>query len=218
MATLKAEPRAQVSSAATNRLRHSGQLPMALIRKSNETVLIQAEREQLKEILSGQHGLLQADLDLAGEKMKVVVKDAQRDTVSRRILHMTVQEVLGTDVIKVQVPVKIEGEPLAVTKKMATLMTPMSTVPVQAQVSSLPDAIIVNVSGMRQNDKIAASDMKLPEGAVFLCSPDTVLAATKQLRGMADFDDVAAPAAEESAEEAPATEEPEATEETPTEE
>ncbi|MBX3112315.1 MAG: 50S ribosomal protein L25 [Fimbriimonadaceae bacterium] len=206
MATLKAEPRSQVSSAATNRLRNSGQLPMALIRKSNETVLIQAEREAVKEVLSGQHGLLQATLALGGEEMKVVVKDSQRDPVSRRILHMTVQEVLGTDVIKVQVPVKVEGEPLAVTKKSATLMVPMSTVPVQAQVSALPDAIVVNVQGMKQNDKIAASDITLPDGVTFLCSPDTVLASTKQLRGMADFDDAPSAAASEGGEEASSAE------------
>ncbi|MBS1708551.1 MAG: 50S ribosomal protein L25 [Armatimonadetes bacterium] len=202
MATLKAEPRAQTSSAATNRLRTSGQLPMALIRKSNETVLIQAEREVVKEILSGQHGLLQAHIDLSGETMRVVVKDTQRDPVSRRVLHMTVQEVLDTDIIKVPVPVRVEGEPLAVTKKMATLMVPMSTVLLQAQVSSLPDAIVVDVSKLGQNDKVAASDIKLPEGVAFLCSPDTILATTKQLRGMADFDEAPAAEAEAVAEEA----------------
>ena len=216
MATLKAEPRAKTSSAATNRLRHSGQLPMALIRKSNETVLIQAEQSDVKEALSGQHGLLQATLDLSGETMKVIFKEAQRDPVSHKVLHMTVQEVLGTDVVKVQVPVKIEGEPLAVTKKAATLMAPMSTVPVQAEVNALPETIVVNVSKMKQNDKISASDITLPKGAQFLCSPDTVLAATKQLRGMADLDE-AAPAAAE-AEEAAAPAEETAAEEASSEE
>ncbi len=189
MATLKAEPRAQTSSAATNRLRESGHLPMALIRKSHETVLIQAVREEVKEVLSGQHGLLQADLDLSGEKLKVVVKHTQRDPVSRKILHLTFQEVLGTDVIKIDVPVHIEGEPVPVTKKLCTLMVPMTTVLLQGEVRSLPEAIVVNVSGMDQNDKISASDITLPDGVHFLCSPDTVLASTKQLRGMADFEE-----------------------------
>ncbi|MES1228338.1 MAG: ribonuclease E inhibitor RraB, partial [Armatimonadota bacterium] len=66
---------------------------------------------------------------------------------------------------------------------------------VQSMVKALPDAITVDVSRMRQSDKISVTDLQWAEGVTPLTSPETVLAATKQLRGMAAFDDDAAFAA-----------------------
>ncbi|MCU0316691.1 MAG: 50S ribosomal protein L25 [Fimbriimonadaceae bacterium] len=199
MATLTVTTREKSSSLAVERKRKQGILPIALIRKSNETELVEAPNESLKEAMIGQTGLAMFDLTKGDEKLKVVVKDVQRDPSTRRVVHVSLQEILLTDVIKVPVPVKIIGEPPSVAKRAATLMTPMNTVEVQAQVSNLPEAITVDVSRLRQNDKVLVSDLDLGEGVSFLCSPGTVLAATKQLRGMADFDDDAAFAALDAA-------------------
>lgn len=199
MATLTVQTREQASSNATNRLRKSGVVPMALIRKSTNTELIQATNEELKACMTGHSGLAMFDINTGSATMRVVVKDVQRNAATRRVEHVTVQEILDTDIIKVPVPVKIVGEPPSVTKRASTIMIPMSQLMIQSSVKDLPDSIVVNVARMRQNDKILASDLKWPEGVTPLCSPGTVLAATKQLRGMTSFDDDAAFAALDAA-------------------
>ena len=189
MATLTAEPRQQTSSNATNRLRKTGVLPMALIRKSNETQLIQAPNEAIRACIQGQSGLAIFDLKHEGSKLRVVVKDMQRDPVTRRVTHITLQEVLDTDVVKVPIPIKIVGEPLSVTKRASILMVPMAHLMVHSMVKSLPDAIFVDVSHMQQGDKISVGDLEWAEGVTPLASPETVLATTKQLRGMTSLED-----------------------------
>lgn len=188
---------------------------MALLTKTEGTKLIQAPAEQVKEVVSRKAGLAMFDLSLDGSSMRVVMKSVQRDPVTRKVTHMSVQEIKETDIIKVAVPVIVVGEPAAVTKRAATLMVPMSQVEVQAQVSDLPDSITIDVSGLKQNDKITIADVEVPKGVTFLSSPGTVLASTKQLRGMSDFEDAGeeAPAEAEAASEAPAEAPAEATEE-----
>jgi len=189
MATLQVESRNQASSAEVNRLRANGILPMALITKTEGTRLIQAPIPAIKDVISQTKGLVMFDLEDGKDKMRVVMKAVQRHPSTRRVLHMTVQEIKDTDIIKVPIPVNLVGEPVAVTKKLATLMAPMSQLEVQAQVSRLPDSITIDVSELKQNDKITVSDVPLPEGVIAISSPDAVLASTKQLRGMSDLED-----------------------------
>lgn len=192
MATLQVESRIQASSAEVNRLRSAGVMPMALITKKEGTRLIQAPVADLKEVISQTKGLIMFDLEEGKNKMRVVMKGVQRHPSTRKVLHMTVQEVLDTDTIKVAIPITITGEPVAVTKRAATLIVPMNQLEVQAVVSKLPDSIVVDVSELGQNDKVVVGDIKLPDGVNALSSPEAVVASTKQLRGMSDIEDGAA--------------------------
>ncbi len=173
---------------------------MALISKKEGTKTIVAERTSVREVLSTLTGIAIFDMKIdADAPTKVIMKDVQRDPVSREVIHLTVMEITDEDVVKVNIPVVVEGTPKAVTKRAATLMVPMNEVSIQAKVKDLPESVVVNVSKMKQNDKIVVSDLKVAEGVLFLNSPNTVLAATKQLRGMVDFVDEEDTPAEEAA-------------------
>lgn len=200
MATLQVESREKSSSAVARRLRREGSLPMALISKKEGTKTIVAERTSVREVLSTLTGIAIFDMKIdADAPTKVIMKDVQRDPVSREVIHLTVMEITDEDVVKVNIPVVVEGTPKAVTKRAATLMVPMNEVSIQAKVKDLPESVLVDVSKMKQNDKIVVSNLRAYEGVTFLNSPNTVLAATKQLRGMVDFVDEEDTPAEEAA-------------------
>ncbi|MCB0825495.1 MAG: 50S ribosomal protein L25 [Armatimonadetes bacterium] len=183
MPTLQVEPRDKSKSAAVNRMRKDGVMPMAILTKKTGTQMVSADREEIKTMLDSIVGLPIFDVDGAA-KTKVILKEVQRDAVSRKIIHMTVQEVADSDVIKVSIPVKVSGTPQAVAKRQSTLMVPMNALDVQAKVSDLPAEIAVDASNMTENDRIIVSDLSGYEAITFLTSPETVLATTKQLRGM----------------------------------
>lgn len=189
--------RPKTSTLAVNRLRKDGILPMALIEKGQGTRLIQAPVVHVKEVLSGKDGLKIFPLNLDGgaREMRVVVKEIRRHEVSHKVTTMVLQEVVDEDRIRIAVPVSYTGTPRAVTANCAALLTSLNTMLVLGKVKDLPDAIVVDLSGMKQNDRILVSDLKLPEGISPLISSEAVVASTVQLRGMADFEDEA-PAAE----------------------
>lgn len=204
MPTLQVETREKASSAAVNRLRGEGKLPMALLAKDQTTKLIQADRSEVHNLITGIEGLNIFDVEGAGDKVMVIMKEVQRDPVSRRVIHMTLQQITESDVIRVFIPVRVEGTPVAVAKRSATLLAPLNQVEVKGKVNELPSEILVDASKLKQNDRVTIGDLKGYDMIEFLTSPDAVVASTKQLRGMADMDEASAEgegeAAEESAE------------------
>ncbi|MFM9874225.1 MAG: 50S ribosomal protein L25 [Fimbriimonadaceae bacterium] len=189
MATLQLKTREDASSAGTRRLRRDGVLPMALIAKGGETQKVQADRVDARKLFHDITGVAIFDVEIDGGKAtRVIMKDVQRDPVSRQVNHLTVMEIHEDDVVKVSVPIVIEGVPDSITKKQATLIVPINQLEMKAMVKNLPDQIIVDVSKLGPNDKIVVGDLKLGEGTEFLHSDQTVLASTKQLRGMAALD------------------------------
>lgn len=197
MSMIQVETRPKTSSAAVSRLRNEGFLPMALIERGVGTRLVQAPVDDLREVLSTKEGLKIFPLKLdADREMRVVVKQIDRHDVTRKVINMVLQEVGDDDKIKISIPIEYSGTPRAVAKNQASLLIQMNSVDVQGQVKNLPDSIKVDLSALKQNDRILLGDLTMPEGLNPLASSETVLASTVQLRGMADFDDEAAIAAE----------------------
>ncbi len=193
MSTIAVTPREKSSSAAVERLRKEGILPMAVIRRDKTTDLVQAPARQLRTVLSGKDGLKVFPLTVeGGPEMKVVLKQIDRHPVSRKVTTMVLQEVLDDDVIKISIPIVTQGTPRSVAKNQAALIKGTDSADVQGPVRLLPDVISVDLSKMRQNDRILIGELTLPDGVAFLTSSEAVVASTVQLRGMADFDDDAA--------------------------
>lgn len=182
MPTLQATARHTKSSAEVNRLRKSGYMPMALITPEKETKLVQANTRELSSILKEMSGVKIFDLDLEGESCKVVVKDVQRDALSKYVTHLTLQQIRDTDKIRVQLPIKIIGTPVSVEKNDSTLVTSMTTLDVQVIVSAIPDAIELDISDMEASQKITVGDLNLPEGVEPMVSADAAVVATVPIR------------------------------------
>jgi large subunit ribosomal protein L25 len=201
MSTIAVTTRPKSSSAAVERLRKEGILPMAILRRTRTTDLIQANARELRDVLSGKEGLKIFPLEVeGGDKMKVVVKQIDRHPITRKVTTMVLQEVQDTDVIKISIPIVSSGAPRAVAKNQAALIQGTSSVDVQGMVKDLPDVINVDLSKMRQNDRILLGEVALPEGVVYITSPEAVIASTVQMRGMADFNDDIAEAGDAPAE------------------
>lgn len=200
MAEIQVETRPKSSTAAVSRLRKDGILPMALIERGQGTRLIQGSAKHIKELLQAKSGLKIFGLDLdSNRKMRVVVKQIDRDISTRRVINIVFLEVRDEDRIKMSIPLEFTGMPVAVEKGAASLITPIATLECQGQVKILPDAITVDLANMKQNDRILLQDITLPEGLNALHSPETVIATTVQLRGMASLDEGSEAASEETA-------------------
>lgn len=197
MSVIQVETREKSSSAEVNRLRKQGKLPMSLIERSKTTRPVIADAKHVKEVLQTKEGLKIFNLLLdGGKETKVVVKQIDRHDVTRKVITMVLQEIGNEDKIKINVPIEYTGSPRAAAKNLTSLMIQVNQLEVHALVKDLPDSIKIDLSKMRQNDRILLGNVEVPAGVTFLASPETVLASTVQLRGMAAFDDDAAEAAE----------------------
>ena len=184
MAMLRVSSRERANSAEVRRLRAKGILPMALIVKGKGTRLVQAMQKDVRAALRNSHGapVFDVSIDEEPKPINVVVKDVQRDVISRGIIHLTLQEVKEDDIIRIGVPIIVEGEPDAVNKRRSTMMTPMVTLEVYAKPNDIPKKIVLDASELGDNDKIVVGDVVLPEGVETHVPADTVLVTTSPIR------------------------------------
>ena len=84
----------------------------------------------------------------------------QKNPVKRIIEHIDFFEVKAGEKIDVEVPVFVEGTP----KGAAVAFVDIQELKVRADVSNLPEKIVVNVEGLTDGTKVFAKDVVLPEG------------------------------------------------------
>jgi large subunit ribosomal protein L25 len=156
-------------------LRRSGQVPMALVRKGGETVLLQATVNDVKRALAKAHGAGMIDVLIDGQKKPVgaIVKSVDRDTISRTLTHVSMLQVNQDDTIRVDVPVVAVGTPAAVAAGEAVLMHTSEHVKLKGKVSDIPDTIEVDISGLGVHESITAGHITLPEGVELLSAADS---------------------------------------------
>lgn len=186
MATLQIQSRESANSAEARRLRTKGILPMALILKGQGTKLVQAQQKDVRSALRriGGAAVFSVAVDSEPKERKVIIKDVQRDVISRGITHLTLQEVRDDEVIRISVPIKFHGEPDCVTKKKSSLMTPLVALEIHAKPADIPDHFHIDVSEMEEVDKILVSDIPLPAGVTTHVPADTVVVTTFHMRAV----------------------------------
>ncbi|HSI73733.1 MAG TPA: hypothetical protein VK934_11215, partial [Fimbriimonas sp.] len=112
MALFTVQPRSR-STSKPKQLRKQGILPMALVERTHETMLIQATVISLRDAMRNADGLGRLEFKIDGEKgsRKAIVKHVEHDALKHELLHVTLQEVTDDDQVKLDVPVRAVGEP-----------------------------------------------------------------------------------------------------------
>jgi large subunit ribosomal protein L25 len=182
-------------------LRKQGLLPMALVERTHETMLVQAPVDQLREAMRHADGLGRVDVQVEGEKRprKAIVKSVELDAVRQELLHVTLQEISEDDQVKLEVPVVALGTPESTEGMDLLLMQVTDKLQIRGRMGDLPEMIEVDVTGMEMGSTISASDIRLPDGVELMSSADATLFSLKSK--MSATEDVPEPLTEPTHEE-----------------
>lgn len=157
--TIQGETRSEFGKGAARRMRVAFQIPATIYAGGNEPTFIKLPMKETTNALRHTNALFELKYD-DGSKM-AVVKDVQRNPVKRQVEHIDFLEVRAGEKVVVEVPVFVEGE----TTGTAVAFVDMQNLEVRADVTNLPERIVVNVEGLGDGEKVLAKDVKLPEGA-----------------------------------------------------
>ena len=157
--TLEGEVRDQFGKGVARRLRVANKIPATIYAGGNQPVFVTLPMKETTLALRHTNALFTIKF---GDDSKIaVVKDVQRNPVKRIVEHVDFYEVKAGEKIDVEVPVFVEGTP----KGAAVAFVDIQELKVRADVSNLPERIVINVDGMTDGTKVFAKDVKLPEGA-----------------------------------------------------
>lgn len=163
-AIIKVEKRVEANSRASKRLRETGYLPGSVYGKGVEAFSIKIKEEEFRKQLSTYGRNYVFNLDLGGEQIQgVMVKDIQHFPLKNRILNVDFQKVSLVDKTKVDLNIKIIGNEVLESKRLL-IIRQMDTIPVKGLPQDIPDNIEIDVSELKEGEKICIGDINFPKG------------------------------------------------------
>ena len=211
---LNAEPRADLNSRASRRLRRAGKLPAILYGGKNPPQAITLDHDQVLQQLQYEgfysHILT---VKLNGGEEKVVLRDLHRHPHKPKLLHMDLQRISESEKLHVNVPLHFIGEEVAPGVKRGGGIVSHQLTEVEALClpRDLPEYLEVDLSKLEVNQSLHLSDIKVPKGVELVTlsrgpEHDAPVATIIVPRG-AGAEEAAEEGAEAAPEETPPTEE-----------
>jgi len=158
------------------KLRAAGAVPAVVYGGGKNSLALSVDERALGAVL--RRGTNQI-IDLVGgdgfSGRLVLLKDYQRDPLSRRVLHCDFYEVDTKQKIDVQVPVLVIGKSRGVEQQGGVLDVVQREVEVKCLPLSIPDSLTIDVSELEIGDARHISDLVLPEGVELMTDPGQTL-------------------------------------------
>jgi large subunit ribosomal protein L25 len=174
--TLAVELRTTTGTTSANALRRRGKLPGILFGHGAAPAAIAFDARAFEDQLhaGGRNRLLTIVLD-GKARDTALVRDVQRDPISRRVIHADLQRVEATEEISATLPIVTTGVARGVAEFGGVLETVVHTIDVIGPANALPDRIEVDVTSLGVHEHISAGDLNLPPKLKLDLDPTTVL-------------------------------------------
>lgn len=165
--TLVAKPRnTKGGSRAAGRLRSEDLIPAVIYGHGSDPRSVAVARRELRQVLTGDAGMnALITLDLGDDSQLALVREVQRHPVRNTVIHVDFILVSRDEVVTVEVPIVLEGEPVNVLRHEGTVDQQLFTLTVQAKPGQIPNELTVDISGIDIGDTIRVGGLALPAGA-----------------------------------------------------
>jgi large subunit ribosomal protein L25 len=197
-ATLTAQDRTEFGKGAARRTRRAGMIPAVIHSHGDDPVHISLPAHATGLALRHANALLEI-VTGAGTTL-ALAREVQRNPVKDYIEHVDLQAVRRGEKIEVEVPVRIEGEPL-----VGIAILDSQTLRVEVEATNIPESITVDVDGLGDGETIRAAAIALPEDAVLVTDAEQIVVSISIPRSEIDVEQVEEAAESEEAAETSAS-------------
>ena len=150
---LKAVARERVGKGSSRELRRNGLIPAVIYGDKQAPIAISINTNEVTK-----------RIDLDGKKIRVLPKDYQLDVVRDFTMHIDFLRVSANSQVSVQVPVHFINDEKSAIKTGAVLNIVRHEVELHCPASDIPEAITVDLAGLKVGDAIHISAVQLPKG------------------------------------------------------
>ena len=168
MSDLKATKRANLTTGSNNKLRAEGLIPAILYGGNFPNQNISVSKKEISNIINSDTFLSKVlELELDGKKEKVIPRDVAYHVVSEEPIHIDFMRIVSGKKIVLEIPVRfinhpdspglIRGGVLNIVRRKVELKCPAETI---------PNEIIVDLTGTDIGTSIKISSIKLPESVL----------------------------------------------------
>ena len=161
-----AEPRSELGTGASRRLRRRGKLPGVLYGAARDPVSLTLDANRLGRQMESEafftHLLV---VKVGDEESQAVVKAVQRDPATDQVLHVDLLRVSSTEELRMRAPLHFVGEEESPGRRHGGVISHlMVDVEIACLPDLLPEYIEVDLSGLDVGDSLHLSELRMPEG------------------------------------------------------
>jgi large subunit ribosomal protein L25 len=158
-------------------IRRAGLLPAIMYGVGMEPQMLELPAHETERILLRVSGSTLIDLKVDKKTHKVLIREIQREVISRKPIHIDFLEVAMDVTIRAVVPLEFVGEAPAVRDLGGILVTILNEIEVEALPSDLPDRISVDISSLETIEaSLTVSDLEIGAGVTIINEPDDAVA------------------------------------------
>jgi large subunit ribosomal protein L25 len=181
--SLAVETRTHAGTTAARALRHAGKIPGVLFGHGRPATPVSVDGRAFEELLHAgrRHHLLTITVD-GGAKDTALIREIQRDPISRRVIHADFQRVGRSETISTTVPVSIVGVPPGVREFGGVLDVVTRELEVTGPADRIPEHVEVDVSQLGLREHLTAAEIALPAGFTLATSPDAIVVSVEPPR------------------------------------
>ncbi|MFC7396992.1 50S ribosomal protein L25/general stress protein Ctc [Chelatococcus sp. GCM10030263] len=164
---IKAVARERVGKGAARAVRRQGQVPAVIYGAGQPATPVALDFNETKRLIFAGHFLTSIfEIDLDGEKTRVIPRDYQLDPVKDTPVHVDFLRVTKDATISVEVPVHFINQAASPgIKAGGTINIVHHAIELIVPADAIPEAIEVDVTGLEIGASIHLTDVKLPAGA-----------------------------------------------------
>src|SRR5580692_10559556 len=166
---LEAQKREPGTKNQARRVRIDGKIPAVVYGAGKDSLAISVDPRVVTRILNSETGHNTIfDLALNGEKTKAMIVDWQYEPIKGRLLHIDLKRIALDKVLRVSVPIFLEGEAAGVKQEGGILEQMLREVEIECLPADIPSHIDVDVSHLTFGKVLRVSDLPKMEKIKFL--------------------------------------------------
>lgn len=169
---MEAIVRNEFGKGPSRRLRAAGRIPAVIYGKDIDAPLhIHVDSLELHAVLRRHGSNAIIDFTIDGEKHLTMIKAVDQNVLTWNADHVDLLAIKRGETVEVEVPVVHSGE----VAPGGMLMQDLNTLHIEADVLSIPEEIVVDVTDLAVGEHITAGDIKLPEKTSLVTDAETLV-------------------------------------------
>ena len=165
---LAATNRTRLGKGASRQARRDGKVPAVVYGHGAEPRHLLLDEHATRMALRGNENAL-IELSVEGQPLLVLTKEVQRHPIRPGVQHVDFLLVNRNERVEVEVPVTVVGEAVPSTMHIIEL----AHVLLSAPVTSIPETVEVDVTGVQAGTAIRVADLTLPQGVEAVTEAET---------------------------------------------
>ncbi len=175
---LPVEKRSTIGKNEARRSRAGGRIPAVVYGAGKPNVPISVDRKALSDLFregAGENAIFLLKLAGSDQSRHAMIREMQRDPVSRKPLHIDFVRVLMDVKITVKVPIEIVGVARGVKTDQGILDVVTREIEIECLPTNIPAHLAVDVTELGIGDAIRISELPAIEGVQIVDNPEKVV-------------------------------------------